>query len=395
MKFRTVRLYYRLVLLIGTAAVASLMTLLAHFLPGQKLYLFWLIVGGPTVIYGAVLLARNSIREIDPENWGHPVARTFGMSMVLYAVIASAIPFLQTHLPSTFTALYRREKQTDTDLSERIDARAMYEGQQVLLKYGADVRDAETEQIKSCFDQLIAKRRKGTFEVSDEAREKDCVARYERLRSKLDQLREVANNPSQTPNAQPGLPSASSEAKQITPPTISGAAGERTSVAPHLNPYSGLVHYSSTSAHQIAIALQGTPPDDSWLDDLKAHLRKADPRIQPDAFDMSKWGSEGISSKVEQGDVSPLVESGALVHFHYVALIRAKKTCRSINPSGVSMVSCTISLRCRVFDQTAEAIEDLSISSDAPGFSEDEALDLVTKKVALQAKATVFDNINN
>jgi hypothetical protein len=183
-------------------------------------------------------------------------------------------------------------------------------------------------------------------------------------------------------------------AKQINPPTISGAAGETTSIAPHSNPYSGLIHYSSTSADQVAVALQGSAQDDSWSD-LKAQLRKADPRIQPDAFDMSTWGSEGISSKVERGDVSPLVESDALAHFHYVALIRAKKMCRNINPGGVSMVACTVSLRCRVFDKTAEAIEDHSISSDAPGFSEDEALSLATKKVALQAKASVFDNIKN
>jgi hypothetical protein len=86
-----------------------------HFMP-HSIYLFWLCVGGPTMIYGASMSVKLALKKHDPE-WGRPVARVFAFSLVIYAVVA----FAEAEMPNSVTALFERQKQTDIELAHTLN----------------------------------------------------------------------------------------------------------------------------------------------------------------------------------------------------------------------------------------------------------------------------------
>ena len=163
-----------------------------------------------------------------------------------------------------------------------------------------------------------------------------------------------------------------------------------TVTTPQINPYAELVHLTASSSRQIAVAISPDPQNWVGLDKLKAELRNADPRVQPDAFDSTKMNADELFANLYDGQTAPLEQSGALTHFQYVVLMRVEERCRPIVVSGIQMISCDLRMQAKAFDNSGQTVANASVEAVGPGFSEDEALDVATKRLASEAKASIL-----
>ena len=363
-----------------------------HFMP-YKIYLFWLIVGGPTVVSGAVFAARQRIRNLDPE-WGYPLARVFTVTLFIYSVVAVAFPFVEAQLPDTVSALFRREQQTDLDLGSDIDP-PMLEAQRALLIYGNEIKNSEAEQLGAGFKKLAKKRKDGTFGPEDEAQEQELLERYVALSKKLSKLQAIAKGQAQLDNLPSSQqPNPAGPMPSVTPgvarSNLNSGPTNRSITTLDANPYANLVHFASSSGHQIALAISTDGSNGGWVDTLKAQLREADARVQPDVFDMSKMNEGGIFNQIYDGQIEPLDRSGALSHFHYIALMRVQKRCAPSTVSGTQLISCSLAMQAKAYDSSGQTLINTSAQAAGAGFSEDEALDNAAKRLADEAKVSVL-----
>lgn len=194
----------------------------------------------------------------------------------------------------------------------------------------------------------------------------------------------------------PGGPSGRltpSHQEQAIEPPAPGSSPERSAISRARELDLLLNSFPPSSQRRIAVMFKfedRVHPSVKQL--LYSSLKRQDQRIVTDLFQMPAFESEGFFEEIDTGNTSVLVQTRAFRMVGYLLIGRVSDECRKSTVDS-ELVTCTMSVVAKLFDQEGRLMDSNRVVGIAPGFSEGAALKDASQKAALALSKELLKSI--
>lgn len=345
----------------------------------------WIIA--PLFSMGCLFIAQAYLTRRYPD-FAPKLNAALTVLMIAYSVAFTIWPEVVNNFPWTTAALSRAKTRLDIQKALTLDpgtARA----QEVLMTYLRDSSDAEAEDIRKELDQLVQRRKTGTFTPADEQQELLVLGRYRRLAERTDAIRRLITEPVSTPRALEN--SATTVSPAVVKPTSSaGRPPEPTAALRHeqrLAAFRTLLNPIRLAANKRNIAIlietagatSGIAPDQA----LYGHLNLDEANLITDLFRHDVI-TRGYFNDLYQHDKELLRLATSTSSIDALVLGRLNYSFRKGAQIDNDLVSCDITLSYEVINHDGDVTSSGSFRVVGPGFSNDAALERGVELLAEQ-----------
>ena len=345
----------------------------------------WIIA--PLFSMGCLFIAQAYLTKHYPD-FAPKLNAALTVLMLAYGVAFTIWPEVVNNFPWTTAALSRAKTRLDIQKAPTLDpgtARA----QEVLMTYLRDSSDAEAEDIRKELDQLVQRRKTGAFTPADEQQELLVLARYRRLAERTDAIRRLITEPVSAPHvlensATTASPAAAKPTGSVgIPPTPTAAARNEQ----RLSAFRAVLNPIRLAANKRNIAIlidtagstSAIAPDQA----LYGHLKLDQINLITDLFRHDVI-ARGYFNNIYQGDKELCKLATSASRIDALILGRLTYSFRKGAPSDNDLVSCDITLSCKVINHDGDVTGSDSFRIVGPGFSNEAALERAIELLAEQ-----------
>lgn len=325
-----------------------------------------------------LLVARDYLNRQYPL-WGPSLNFALVGLLFSYNVAFTVWPAFIQQLPRTARALSGFKNNTDFKMAITIDDNIL-KAQEGLALYRSQKNDAEADAMSRGFENLVAKRRSGTFGPEDARTEGELLLRYVNLLKQSDDLKRLIEGSVPDPSgATPPAPGGAGIRSAPAPPGVSGQ--RRLSRAEQLSALAN--NLPSDGKSRIGIVVKSDSAameiDRTFYASMKAH----DSRITPDAFQEPQFKAQGFFDEFFAGATASLVESGVFRKFSYLFLGRIDHDCKRVPDLDPELLACTLNVSVKIIGSSGTIVDSTTLSAVGSGFTKGAAVKSAVDRLAL------------